>query len=112
MSLMLTPTETEAWLRLKGKSSTRELVLYGISVIGALLTLYWAGLIIYHIYFCSLASSIGRLLAISTPERALLLAMYIEAIAIQSGKIWRIVRSTRGRIRFTIDKEPRTYVGS
>ncbi|SCV39369.1 uncharacterized protein FFB14_07182 [Fusarium fujikuroi] len=67
MSLLLTPTKMEAWLRLNGKSSAGQLALYGSSVLGLLLTLYWAGLVIYHIYFYSLASYLGPLLAISTP---------------------------------------------
>ncbi|KAG5748094.1 hypothetical protein H9Q70_009254 [Fusarium xylarioides] len=111
MSLVLTPTKMEAWLRLSGKFSTGKFALYGSSVLGAMLTLYWAGLIIYHIYFYSLASYLGPLLAVSTPVRALLLVMYIEAIAIHSGKIWRIIRSTRGRIHFVIDKDHKEYGG-
>ncbi|SCO25201.1 uncharacterized protein FFMR_11712 [Fusarium fujikuroi] len=67
MSLLLTPTKMEAWLRLNGKPSTGQLALYGSSVLGLLLTLYWAGLVIYHIYFYSLTSYLGPLLAISTP---------------------------------------------
>ncbi|KAF5591086.1 cytochrome P450 monooxygenase [Fusarium pseudoanthophilum] len=112
MSLMLTPTKTEAWFRLKGKSSARELALYGSSVLGALLTLYWAGLVIYHIYLYSLASYLDPLLQISTPGRALLLVMYLEAIVLNFGRIWRIVRSTQGRIRFAIDKNHEAYSGS
>ncbi|EGU72544.1 hypothetical protein FOXB_16938 [Fusarium oxysporum f. sp. conglutinans Fo5176] len=68
MSLVLTPMKMEAWLRLNGKSSRGLLAIYGSSVLGVLLTLYWTGLVIYHIYFYSLASYLGPLLATSTPE--------------------------------------------
>ncbi|WKT52336.1 hypothetical protein QSH57_002850 [Fusarium oxysporum f. sp. vasinfectum] len=68
MSLVLTPMKMEAWLRLNGKSSRGLLAIYGSSVLGVLLTLYWTGLVIYHIYFYSLASYLGPLLATSTPK--------------------------------------------
>ncbi|EXL98256.1 hypothetical protein NOF04DRAFT_6666 [Fusarium oxysporum II5] len=58
----------EAWLRLNGKSSRGLLAIYGSSVLGVLLTLYWTGLVIYHIYFYSLASYLSPLLATSTPK--------------------------------------------
>ncbi|EXM16124.1 hypothetical protein RAB80_014982 [Fusarium oxysporum f. sp. vasinfectum] len=67
MSLVLTPMKMEAWLRLNGKSSRGLLAIYGSSILGVLLTLYWTGLVIYHIYFYSLASYLGPLLATSTP---------------------------------------------
>ncbi|KAF4953744.1 hypothetical protein FGADI_5737 [Fusarium gaditjirri] len=111
MSLMLTPMKIEAWLRLGGKSSRGQLALYGSSVLGVMLTLYWAGLVIYHIYFYSLVSYISPLLATSTPMRAWLLVVYLEAIAINSGKIWRIIRSTRGRIHLAIDEGHKKYGG-
>ncbi|KAJ9415103.1 hypothetical protein QL093DRAFT_2088180 [Fusarium oxysporum] len=111
MSLVLTPMKMEAWLRLNGKSSRGLLAIYGSSVLGVLLTLYWTGLVIYHIYFYSLASYLGPLLATSTPVRAWLLVMYLEAIVIHSGKIWRIIRSTRGRIHLAIDEGQKKYGG-
>ncbi|KAM0084572.1 hypothetical protein ACKRZS_003222 [Fusarium odoratissimum] len=67
MPLVLTPMKMEAWLRLNGKSSRGLLAIYGSSVLGVLLTLYWTGLVIYHIYFYSLASYLSPLLATSTP---------------------------------------------
>jgi hypothetical protein len=129
MSLASTPMNLEAWLQLNGKSATGLLALYGSGILGLLvrlehpsrdiiqtnkqkLTVYWTGLVIYNIYFHPLASYPGPLLARSTLVRAWLLVMYLEAIVIHSGKIWRIIQSTRGRIHLAIDEGHKKYGGS
>uniref|UniRef100_A0A0D2YE32 Uncharacterized protein n=1 Tax=Fusarium oxysporum (strain Fo5176) TaxID=660025 RepID=A0A0D2YE32_FUSOF len=83
MSLVLTPMKMEAWLRLNGKSSRGLLAIYGSSVLGVLLTLYWTGLVIYHIYFYSLASYLGPLLATSTP----IIANGVDVFADEIGEL-------------------------
>ncbi|EMT71984.1 hypothetical protein FOC4_g10003830 [Fusarium odoratissimum] len=83
MPLVLTPMKMEAWLRLNGKSSRGLLAIYGSSVLGVLLTLYWTGLVIYHIYFYSLASYLSPLLATSTP----IIANVVDVFADEIGEL-------------------------